>query len=905
MSISDFRQNLSRSKMSSGAAWLRADFHVHTPGSSDYEYRGQDAVQKLGEAIRDGGYKFAVILKHQEFPTREELNALRAFCPATTLIPGAEINVFVDALFKKIGKDYFFHCILAVDPNLQTEFGYCLHKAKERFQYRGGSEYPSGFTSSILDLGRFFRKEGALFIPAHLHQSKRPEHSRSIDDLYEDDAFLGFVANGGFDALEVRELATARFFSGFEKTKEGLAIPGMVCVASSDAHQHQHLTERNRSTWVRAETATFDELKSALHFRHRVRLTAPTITHARIVGLHIKGAFIQEIWMPLNEGLNALIGSKGSGKTAIIESIRFALNTHIPAERKDAVERHLGHVLGPSGYVECLVELVGGNELLITRRADSRDRITIMNEKGEIETVSSSERMPFPISILGWHEIEAVADRAAARVSLLDRVGDPGEISALFDQIRASVESARDLLPSIQRSIKKLEASLKELRVLRRKRSTLAKLEQSELALLQREYEWHLVAEQRVAALEQAARERAAQLPELFRSRLSLDLDDAPTSERSTHQSGVVQPIHQALASSASAESAAAEKIANSLGSVATEAEKAAEQLSGSFNQFRDEIYTPKVNSLPDEERDILTRQIQVLEETKRLPRIEQRCSTLLAEVQSYSAEIERHCQAISKIREAVVERRQKLVDELNAEIKGVRLKYLPFANKDVVKGFTDRHGEVGTQIYSYVQRFGKTNPYENIGEAFVRLSQLELDKVTGASEKDASWEVDTTLFDVKLVELFDVFDDDDVEISLHVGKAGMVPLQNLSAGQRCVAVFPLLLRNTRGPLIIDQPEDNLDNRHIADIIGPDLVERKQAQQFLVTSHNANLVVLTDADLIVHVDSDGASASFPRSGFLAASTSSVRGSVLDVLDGGDAALQARQRKYGTAVAAGE
>ena len=69
-------------------------------------------------------------------------------------------------------------------------------------------------------------------------------------------------------------------------------------------------------------------------------------------------------------------------------------------------------------------------------------------------------------------------------------------------------------------------------------------------------------------------------------------------------------------------------------------------------------------------------------------------------------------------------------------------------------------------------------------------------------------------------------------------------------------------------------------------------------QFFLVTSHNANLVVLTDADLIVHVNSDGARASFPSSGFLSCSSSAVRKSVLDVLDGGDAALTARQKKYG-------
>jgi ABC-type Mn2+/Zn2+ transport system ATPase subunit len=148
----------------------------------------------------------------------------------------------------------------------------------------------------------------------------------------------------------------------------------------------------------------------------------------------------------------------------------------------------------------------------------------------------------------------------------------------------------------------------------------------------------------------------------------------------------------------------------------------------------------------------------------------------------------------------------------------------------------------------------------------------------------------------------WDVIDDDDLEISLAVGRAGFVPIQNLSGGQRSVAVFPLLLRNAKGPLVIDQPEDNLDNRYIADVISADLLRRKPTQRYLVTSHNANLVVLTDADLIMHIDADGTRASFPAAGFLACPTSKVRDAVLEVLDGGEEALAARERKYGTHVA---
>ena len=190
----------------------------------------------------------------------------------------------------------------------------------------------------------------------------------------------------------------------------------------------------------------------------------------------------------------------------------------------------------------------------------------------------------------------------------------------------------------------------------------------------------------------------------------------------------------------------------------------------------------------------------------------------------------------------------------------------------------------------TYLGEFSTAGPYHGLRELFSSLERLSVDQ--------EEFGFKSLVWDVKLVDIFDVLDDDDIQISLAVGKAGFVPMQRLSAGQRSVAVFPFLLRNERGPLIIDQPEDNLDNRHIATNIAPDLVERKARQQFLVTSHNANLVVLTDADLIVHLDADGTKGRVADIGFLSCETSAVRDPVLDVLDGGAEALNARRMKYG-------
>jgi hypothetical protein len=104
-----------------------------------------------------------------------------------------------------------------------------------------------------------------------------------------------------------------------------------------------------------------------------------------------------------------------------------------------------------------------GSELLITRRADAPDRISLLDSANEVRHILATDEMPFPISILGWHEIEAVADQAEARISLLDRIGNAAEIKQLYIQMKASVEQARDLLPLLQRQIKQLEVSLKEM----------------------------------------------------------------------------------------------------------------------------------------------------------------------------------------------------------------------------------------------------------------------------------------------------------------------------------------------------------------------------------------------------------------------------------------------------------
>lgn len=87
-------------------------------------------------------------------------------------------------------------------------------------------------------------------------------------------------------------------------------------------------------------------------------------------------------------------------------------------------------------------------------------------------------------------------------------------------------------------------------------------------------------------------------------------------------------------------------------------------------------------------------------------------------------------------------------------------------------------------------------------------------------------------------------------------------------------------------------------DRHIATAIAPALLNDKRTRQLMFTSHNANLVVLSDAECIMMFESDGPTGRLEEQGFFATSKSRIAKHVIDVLDGGERALELRAIKYG-------
>ena len=142
--------------------------------------------------------------------------------------------------------------------------------------------------------------------------------------------------------------------------------------------------------------------------------------------------------------------------------------------------------------------------------------------------------------------------------------------------------------------------------------------------------------------------------------------------------------------------------------------------------------------------------------------------------------------------------------------------------------------------------------------------------------------------------------------IRLNIAPAGASPswqtLDELSIGQKATAVLLLLLLESDAPLIVDQPEDDLDNRFITEGMVPRMREEKRRRQFIFSTHNANIPVLGDAELILGLTPMG-EANQGRAAILPEHVGSidalpVRELVEDILEGGKEAFKTRRRKYG-------
>jgi ABC-type cobalamin/Fe3+-siderophores transport system ATPase subunit len=137
---------------------------------------------------------------------------------------------------------------------------------------------------------------------------------------------------------------------------------------------------------------------------------------------------------------------------------------------------------------------------------------------------------------------------------------------------------------------------------------------------------------------------------------------------------------------------------------------------------------------------------------------------------------------------------------------------------------------------------------------------------------------------------VFRFFFDLSIEISFN-----NKPIDSLSMGERAIVLLKILLSLDDKPLLIDQPEEHLDNRFIFNELVPAFRNAKTKRQIIIATHNANLVVNTNAEQIIVAEPSGGKIKYSCG---AIEDLEIREKITQLLEGGELAFKKREEKYG-------
>jgi predicted ATPase len=123
--------------------------------------------------------------------------------------------------------------------------------------------------------------------------------------------------------------------------------------------------------------------------------------------------------------------------------------------------------------------------------------------------------------------------------------------------------------------------------------------------------------------------------------------------------------------------------------------------------------------------------------------------------------------------------------------------------------------------------------------------------------------------------------------------------LTQLSPGERgtLLLVFYLLVDRSDIPLLIDQPEENLDNQTVYDLLVPCIREAKKRRQIFIVTHNPNLAVVCDADQVIHADLNKKANYTMVYATGAIENPAINKAIVDILEGTTPAFKKRESKY--------
>lgn len=330
-----------------GSAWLRADFHLHTKADKEFSYQGEDNafIKDYVDHLKQAGIGIGVITNHNKFDGNEfKALKIKASKEGIFLLPGVELSVNDGAngihLLVVFSEAWFSNGDDHINPFLTATF---LGKTPSQYENENGRSNDS-LLETLKKLASYHKDFFVIF--AHVEQRSglwTEMDGGRLQELGKNRLFHDYVL--GFQKVRTHDKR--------QNVRAWLNHAYPAEVEGSDGKSLEQLG-KGEKTYLKLGEFSFAAVKYALLDHHnRIAKQIPTVRHSYLRNIRFEGGVLKDQSLCFSPHLNTLIGIRGSGKSSVLEIIRYALDIAfgVKALDTDYKDKLVEYGLGSGGEV--------------------------------------------------------------------------------------------------------------------------------------------------------------------------------------------------------------------------------------------------------------------------------------------------------------------------------------------------------------------------------------------------------------------------------------------------------------------------------------------------------------------------------------------------------------------------
>jgi len=859
-----------------GSTWIRADFHLHTKADKEFVYKGEESffVSEYVNKLSQEKIGIATITNHNKFDLNEYKELYKvAGKQGIYLLPGVELSVNDGA--------NGIHCLISFDREtwISNSDDYINQFLTSAFEGVHNSENEN--TRCNYNFEHLLEK-------LEEHRIKGRNSFIVLAHVEENSGFFNELKGGRITQLAKNKLFK-RFVLGLQKLRTydkiddyhkwfGDTLPAFVegsdCKTIEKAGMAHKQDGVEKKTYIKIGDYNFEAVKYALSdAEYRIKAEKPIIKNSYIKSIHFEGGKLDGQIIDFSPELNNLIGIRGSGKSSILEIIRYTLCIDLPDSsvadlqyKKDLIK----YILGSGGKVTLIIADKEDREYRIEKIYGQKE--TIYDENGDLCDCPVSAVFDIPI-YFGQKDLSNKKDDFES--DFLKRITG-GRLETSRHLIDAKNREVTNIILEMKKSqdLKPLKEETEvAIKTAEQKKTIFREKGVEDKLKLQTQFENDanklIQSNKKIANFRDELQSLVLNYEEFFSKSISGSEQNKDIFEKANVVLNKAKENFEKLKTILGESSQTLQQFEKIIQSFNVKKEGMKEEFAKIKRELNSDTINPDIfiqlnrtietSRLKLKEIDKLEAKKQKLNE-QLLIKLNELNDLWLGEYQILKKEIEKVNQANENL-------------QIDIEFKGQRNKF-----KDILKN-TFRGTGIRESVFQTI-----TEKFQDFIEIY-RNPEL-LRTIVNENQRGSFNE----RFLNNFTELLTYKVKDRVTIN-YKGK----PLSQHSLGQRASALILFLLaQKDNDVLILDQPEDDLDNQTIYNEVIKELVRLKGDMQFIFATHNANIPVLGDSEKVLSCNFEG-----DKINIIAGSidSPSIQKSIVSIMEGGEEAFNKRKEIY--------